>query len=598
MKSGNPADSYRDSRYRQSLYFFGMKGAIENRTMTANIAEKKQIMIGDYIITGKIGQGGIAEIFRGRQESLERDVAIKVLHSRMTAIPEIVRRFERESIVVAKLNHPNIVHIIDKGTAGGRYYFVMEFVDGTSLREVIDSTRIPLATKLDMIVQVCKGLDYAHKNGVIHRDIKPANILIDRQGHAMIADFGIAQIVTTEVSEMTATDVIMGTVAYMSPEQKVSSTNVDQTTDIYATGVMLYEILVGKKPLGRFKMPSEAKPGIDPKFDGIIHKCLAQEPSDRYASAVELKDAILDAVGGADGKNRTDEFSMSGSDSFLGKCRYLDTIKENRHSSTILVENRLTKKLFVITKHSKGEAGRKEATILKSLQHPNIIRVYGSGGDKKQTVIITEYAQGGSLADRMVRPWDWERAFKMILDVATGLDFAHRNNVVHGNLRPSNILLDADDVPKISDFGTPVHYDGVRKKNWYSAPERKTSRTGDIYGLGVMLHQLMTGTNPGYDIGSNLLLDGLKDKIPEDVCHMLRKMLSIRVGNRYSSCEGLLLDWDDFDQARKDRSRQRIVKNETPKDEKPIPVWVYAAAAAGIIVLVLAIMWVGGVFNT
>ena len=554
-------------------------------------------MIGEYVITGKIGQGGIAEIFRGRQESLERDVAIKVLHTKMTSVAEIVRRFERESIVVARLNHPNIVHIIDKGTAGGRYYFVMEYVDGTSLREVIDSVKIPLPTKLDIIVQVCKGLEYAHNNGVIHRDIKPANVLIDRQGHAMIADFGIAQIITAEESEMTATDVVMGTLAYMSPEQKLSSTNVDQRTDIYAVGVMLYEMLVGKKPAGRFKLPSEVKPYVDPKFDAIITRCLAQDPADRYPSAVELKDAVLDALGGTGGKSRTDEFAMSGSDSFLGKCRYLDTIKETRFSSTILVENRQTKKLFVIKKHSKGEAGRKEATILKSLQHANIIRVYGSGGDNKQTVIITEYAQGGSLADRMVRPWEWERAVKMMLDVATGLDFAHRNNVVHGNLRPSNILLGVADVPKITDFGTPVHYDGVRKKNWYSSPERKSSRAGDIYGLGVILHQLITGTNPGYDTSSNLLINNLKDDVPPEVCHMLTKLLGIRVANRYGSCEEFLLDWDDFDHSRQDKSRPPIIKRETPKAEKPIPTWVYVAAAIGIVVLVLIIMGIGDIFG-
>ncbi|PWB67808.1 protein kinase, partial [candidate division GN15 bacterium] len=131
--------------------------------------DKARVKIGDYVLTGKIGQGGIAEIYRARQESLGRDVAIKILSANLISDADIVRRFERESMLIARLNHPNIVHVIDKGKAGGRYYFVMEFVDGTSLREVIDSPKIALATKLDMIVQVCKALDYAHKNGVIHR---------------------------------------------------------------------------------------------------------------------------------------------------------------------------------------------------------------------------------------------------------------------------------------------------------------------------------------------------------------------------------------------------------------------------------------------
>jgi len=200
------------------------------------VQERRTVKFGEYLLTGKIGQGGAAEIYRGRQESLDRDVAIKILSPKLTSDPDIVRRFERESLVIAKLNHPNIVHVIDKGVVGGRYFFVMEYIDGASLREVIDSNRVPLKTKFGMIVDVCKALDYAHKNGVIHRDIKPTNILIDRQGNALVADFGIAQIVGVPECEMTASDIVLGTVSYMSPEQKISSTEVDQTTDIYAMG--------------------------------------------------------------------------------------------------------------------------------------------------------------------------------------------------------------------------------------------------------------------------------------------------------------------------------------------------------------------------
>ena len=215
--------------------------------------------------------------------------------------------------------------------------------------------------------------------------------------------------------EMTSCDVIMGTLSYMSPEQKVSSTNVDQTTDIYAIGVILYEILVGKKPLGHFKLPSELVPNLHKGFDTMILKCLAQEPMDRYQQAVELKDAILDIIKHNESRDRSNEFAVNGSDSFMGKCRYLDTIKETSFSSTILVENRISKQLYVIKKHSRGEVGRKEAKLLSSVKHKNIIDIFGSGGDRKSTVIITEYAQGGSLADRMVRNYNWEKAFKIIL---------------------------------------------------------------------------------------------------------------------------------------------------------------------------------------
>ena len=559
--------------------------------MTPCVQDKKTVKIGEYTLSGKVGQGGIAEIYRARQDSLDRDVAIKILFSKLTDDKDIVRRFERESIVIARLVHPNIVHIIDKGVAGGRYYFVMEYIDGTNLKEIIGSDKVSLQTKLEMIVQVCKGLDYAHKNGVIHRDVKPANILVDRQGNALVADFGIAQFVGAPESEMTSTDVIMGTRAYMSPEQRISSTNVDQTTDIYAVGIVLYEILVGKKPMGRFKMPGEINPQLGTRFDEIVAKCLSQEPKDRFQTAVELKDAILEAMGGLAPSETSDDITGSSSDSFMGKCRYLDTIRETRYSSTILVENKLNKKLYVIKKHSKGEVGRKEASMLKSLKHSNIINIHGAGGDSKSTVIVTEYAQGGSLADRMVRKYEWEKAFRIILQVAHAIDFAHKNNIVHGNLRPSNILFDADEVVKLTDFGMPVHYSGSGKKNWYSPPEHKQSRAGDIYGMGVILHQLVTGRNPAYDTASNLLLEDQRRILPDDVCRMVSKLLAIRVAHRYGSCEELLDDWDEFESSRSRRAPVKAVKQPQVPASKDIPVWIYAAVGGGIVILVLVVLY-------
>ena len=554
---------------------------------TAPAKDEKQVKIGEYILTGKIGQGGIAEIFRGRQESLSRDVAIKILSPNLLSDADIVRRFERESVVIAKLNHPNIVHVIDRGKAGNRYYFVMEFVDGTSLREVIDSAKIPLETKLDMIVQVCKALDYAHKNGVIHRDIKPTNILIDKQGNARVADFGIAQIIGLTESEMTSSDVVMGTVAYMSPEQKVSSTNVDQTTDIYAIGIMLYEMLTGKKPQGHFRLPSEFDPGLR-GFDDIILKTLAQEPRDRFQSAVELKDAILNQLGGANRQNTTD-YSLVGAESFMGKCRYLDTIKETKHSSTILVENRANKRLYIIKKHSKGEIGRKEAKLLSSLRHEHINPIYGSGGDNRNTVVISEYAPGGSLADRMVRRYDWLEAVKMAVQIAEGLGFAHKNNIVHGNLRPSNILFDAQDKVKIADFGLPSHYEG--KKNWYAPPEHKASKLGDIYALGVILHQLLLNRTPEYDHTDKLKLDELYMQVPQDVEAMLSKLLAVRVVNRYKSCEEFLAEWKSFDEQYQASLRRPVVEQlPVIEEKKALPPWVwYVAGAAVVLGIVVAL---------
>lgn len=569
--------------------------------MTTCLAENKTVKIGEYQITGKIGQGGVAEIYKARQESLDRDVAIKILSKKLSDDEDIVRRFERESMVIAKLNHPNIVHVIDKGYTSGRYYFVMSYIDGTSLRQVIDSAKVPFNTKLEMLVQVCKALDYAHKNGVIHRDIKPANVLIDRQGNALVADFGIAQILGTPDNEVTSTDVIMGTLAYMSPEQKISSTNVDHTTDIYAVGVMLYEILCGKKPLGHFRLPSEINPNLSKEFDRIVQKCMAQESKDRYQKVVELKDDLLNMMKSPEtiqtpSMSDNSEFTIQGtsSKSFMGKCRYLDTIKETRYSSTILVENKINKSLYVIKKHSRGEVGRKEARLLSKLKHNNILNIHGAGGDLKNTVIILEYSQGGSLSDRMARKYSWEDAAKLVMQILEGLHHAHKNNIVHGNIRPSNVLFDLEETPKLADFGMPPHYDPIKKKNWYNPPEHKVSRQGDIYAVGVIFHQLVTGRNPSYDKPGNLRMDDVERSIPKPVLDIIKKMLAIRIARRYLSCDEILLDYDQFEQSyhepvEKPKRKQPVVE----KEEKKFPKWAYGVAAAvllGSVIITLLII--------
>jgi serine/threonine protein kinase len=565
----------------------------------ASSVDDKKVKIGEYTITGKVGQGGIAEIYRGRQESLGRDVAIKILSANLVTDADIVRRFERESMVIARLNHPNIVHVIDKGKAGGRYYFVMEFVDGTSLREVIDSPRVNLATKLDMLVQVCKGLEYAHKNGVIHRDIKPTNILIDKNGNAKVADFGIAQMVGVPEGDMTSSDVIMGTLSYMSPEQKTSSTNVDQTTDIYALGVILYEILTGRKPMGHFKLPTEVNPEIPRGFDTIALKCLAQEPKDRFQTAVELKDAILNEMNGRPGEHSTDDLSLTGTESITGKCRYLDTVKETKFSSTILVENRANRRLYIIKKYTKGEAGRKEAKLLSTIKHQNIISVIGSGGDSRSTVVITEYAQGGSLADRLVRKYEWIDAMRIVMQIVAGLDFAHKNNIVHGNLRPSNVLFDSADRVKLTDFGMPVHYESGTKKNWYLPPEHKASKQGDIYAVGAIMHQLLTGRIPEYEpITDKLRIDELHLQVPEKLQQLLRKMLAIRFTNRSKSCEEIMSDWQEIERDYQASLAFRPTIQEEPAPAPVrVPVWKYAAIGGGIILIVLLTLLLSGAFR-
>jgi serine/threonine-protein kinase len=268
----------------------------------------------------------------------------------------------------------------------------------------------------------------------------------------------------------------------------------------------------------------------------------------------------------------------------------LETITESKFGSTILVENRANKRLYIIKKHSKGEVGRKEAKVLSSLRNDNINPIYGSGGDSRSTVVISEYAQGGSLADRMVRKYEWLDCMKLAVQIATGISFAHKNNIVHGNLRPSNVLFDAHDIVKLTDFGMPSHYEG--KKNWYAPPEHKPSRQGDIYALGVILHQLLLGRTPEYDISDKLKVDQLYMQVPQAVEVMLTKLLAIRVVNRYKSCEEFLADWKEFDDKQQVALRRPVpIVSAAPEQKTSLPNWIwYTVGAAVIVAVIIAIV--------
>jgi len=552
--------------------------------------------IPDYSIEAKIGQGGVARIYKARQKSLDRDVAIKVLSPELNSDSDIVRRFDRESKTIAGLSHPNIVHIIDRGMINNQYYFVMEYIDGTSFKEILHSNEYTVRQKLEIIVMVLKGLDYAHKNGVIHRDIKPANILVDRQGNALIADFGIAQILSKPEQEVTRSDVVMGTLAYMSPEQRISSTNVDLTTDIFSTGVIIYEILIGKRPMGRFKLPSELNPKIPKKFDEIITRCLAMNTRDRYQSAVELKDALLNLISSQGKQNVPGQNGMSSVQSFIGNSQYLDTIKETKYGTTMLMENLETRELFIIKKNDKHSTGLKEARQLSKLKHENIIDIYGAGGDRNKLVVVMEYAQGGPLRDRMIKPYPVEKALEITRQIAEGLHFAHKNGIIHGNLRPSNVLFTRDEVVKLTDFGLPPHYD-LMKKNWYAPPEKRVSKQADIYGFGVILYNLLYGKNPLYDRNGFLMIGRGNDLIPGKLIDILKKLLAIKIANRYQDFEEYFADLELMKRRYKRPNRPDV----EPADSTPFnfqsPALKVVTAVSVILFLIFMFLYFGEIIK-
>lgn len=253
-----------------------------------------------YELVELIGRGAMGEVWRARQVSLGRAVALKKLPENLASDPEFVSRFEKEATALAALSHPNIVQIIDRGVVEGRYFFAMELVQGKSLRERLREGPVSCAEALRIVRQLCEAVGFAHDSGVVHRDLKPENILLDERGYVKVADFGLAGIRGQETAhlELTATSVAMGTLNYMAPEQRRDAKRVDGRADLYSLGVIFYELLTQDLPLGRFKAPSERVKGLDPRLDPVVMKLLEQELDARTATAAEVEQAIRPVLAG------------------------------------------------------------------------------------------------------------------------------------------------------------------------------------------------------------------------------------------------------------------------------------------------------------
>ncbi|HLN59346.1 MAG TPA: serine/threonine-protein kinase, partial [Thermoanaerobaculia bacterium] len=267
--------------------------------------------LGPYKILAPIGAGGMGEVYRARDEKLDRDVAVKVLPQTVAMDPETLARFEREAKAVAALSHPNILAIHDFGNQDGIAYAVMELLEGETLRGKLDAGPVQQKQAVDYALQIARGLSTAHEKGVVHRDLKPENLFVTRDGHVKILDFGLAKRVEAvapgeetsapTVSRHTEPGTVMGTIGYMSPEQ-VRGLPVDQRSDIFSLGAVLYELLSGKRAFDRLTAAdtmsailkedppelSESGRSISPALDRIVRHCLEKDRDNRFQSARDV----------------------------------------------------------------------------------------------------------------------------------------------------------------------------------------------------------------------------------------------------------------------------------------------------------------------
>jgi serine/threonine protein kinase len=240
-----------------------------------------------------LGRGGMGAVYKARQPRLNRSVALKILAREKECDPKFTERFTREAQALARLSHPNVVAVYDFGEVAGLCYLLMEFVDGMTLRQLLQGGKLPAAQALNIVPRICEALQFAHEHGVVHRDIKPENILLDKQGRVKIADFGIAKMVGGESGRTNLTDdkQVMGTPHYMAPEQVEKPQEVDHRADIYSLGVVFYEMLTGELPIGKFQPPSR-KVQMDVRLDEVVLHALEKEPERRYQRASQVKSDV------------------------------------------------------------------------------------------------------------------------------------------------------------------------------------------------------------------------------------------------------------------------------------------------------------------
>ena len=259
-----------------------------------------------YRLLRRLGSGGMADVWAAEDTELGREVALKMLHSRLAADADFVERFRREASAAAGLQHPNVVSVYDRGESQGTYYIAMEYLRGASLKDLVRRGPLEPRYAVELVVQVLRAARFAHRRGIVHRDLKPHNVMLDDEGRVKVTDFGIAR---AGASDMTETGSIMGTAQYLSPEQAQGHA-VTASSDLYSIGVMLFELLTGRVPFeGESPVtialrhvsepppaPSQLNPAVPPALDAVVLRALAKDPRGRFADADDFISALTAAT--------------------------------------------------------------------------------------------------------------------------------------------------------------------------------------------------------------------------------------------------------------------------------------------------------------
>ncbi len=565
-------------------------------------------IIGGCRIVKKLGEGGMGAVFLAEHTKLKRQSVIKVVPAHLSQNRQLIARFEREARAAAIVQHPNIVAVYNVGEENGVHYIEMEYVDGQAIdTELKDKKVLEQMECVRIIKEACRGLNEAHKNGIIHRDIKPDNIMMTRKRVVKIADFGLARAGSEEM-ELTKVGQILGTPAYMSPEQ-CQGKPTDHRADIYSLGATFYAMITGKRPFtGASVMeimqkhideepisPREYNPEIAVQVVKIILRMMAKKPEDRFQSAEEVI-AAIDQFMKEEGTEHLQEVQKNLGDEWrlvkkLGQGGMGAVYSAKATRTTERVKEGTLVAIKVLNREVNPEEVKRfeqEAKLALEIDHENIIRVLEYKISDSVNYIVMEFVEGKSVRDiiRDQKKLDPKEAIRVVKEAVKGLGRAHQLSIIHRDIKPDNIMIAKSGAVKIADFGIAKHVEGQSELTQagvvvgtphYMSPEQcvgasrgiKITTQADIYSLGATLYFMVTGQKPFEgDTQMTIILQHLNqppkppkevdDKIDESLSNVILNMMAKKPKYRYASVEDVVKDLDAIDRGKKIKKKKNV----------------------------------------